>query len=135
MSKLYAITNGEYSDYHIVTLTDDRETAEQLVAKYSREGYGNEWRLEEYENATINDVRECYKVSFNRANEIIKVEQVIDADYYQRALNKEVDPKGYGNVTNVYVLANDIQHACKIASDELFRYNCENPERYYEEKE
>ncbi len=44
--KIYVLTKGEYSDYHILTATTDRALAETISEKFSAE-------IEEYENAEL----------------------------------------------------------------------------------
>lgn len=46
--KLYAVTEGAYSDYHIVTLQADREKAERIAEVLSDRGYV--YDVEEFES-------------------------------------------------------------------------------------
>lgn len=41
--KLYAVTSGEYEDYHIITLTESRRRAEKIAEMYDAD-------VEEYED-------------------------------------------------------------------------------------
>ena len=34
MKTYYAVTEGEYSDYRIITITEDKEKAERIAAAY-----------------------------------------------------------------------------------------------------
>lgn len=49
--KIYVVTQGEYSDYHIVTTFLDEKVANEFVKKMSSKinGYSNEYIIEEYE--------------------------------------------------------------------------------------
>ena len=47
MKTYYAVTEGEYSDYRIITITEDKEKAERIAAAYDGD-------VEEYEDCIIN---------------------------------------------------------------------------------
>ena len=47
MKTYYAVTQGEYSDYRIITITEDKEKAERIAAAYDGD-------VEEYEDSIIN---------------------------------------------------------------------------------
>ena len=71
--KIYAITKGDYSDYHIIALTADKERAETL-----KKIYDDEWnvaRIEEYEDGYKNMDDVYYGVCINcyRGEETIHV--------------------------------------------------------------
>lgn len=63
MSKLYAVTCGEYSDYHIVTLCSDKTKAEEIVELLNRDEPCYEAIVEEYEDGIrFNLNRDIYDV-------------------------------------------------------------------------
>lgn len=47
--KIYVITNGEYSWYHIVGVTLDKEKAEKWVKLYNAADKNNDAQIEEFE--------------------------------------------------------------------------------------
>ena len=50
MSKVYIVTSGEYSDYHIDAVFTTREKAEQFCAVHNTcERYSNFYNIEEYD--------------------------------------------------------------------------------------
>lgn len=49
MKTYYAVTQGEYSDYRIITITEDKEKAERIAAAYDGD-------VEEYEDSIINPI-------------------------------------------------------------------------------
>ena len=49
MKTYYAVTEGEYSDYRIITITEDKEKAERIAAAYDGD-------VEEYEDCIINPI-------------------------------------------------------------------------------
>lgn len=51
MAKYYAITEGEYSDYHIVHITTDKKLAEAYVKLHAHKDYDSDYmEIEEYDD-------------------------------------------------------------------------------------
>lgn len=48
MKTFYAVTAGCYSDYHIVTITDNKEQADNIVKIYSGSGWNSNTQVEEF---------------------------------------------------------------------------------------
>lgn len=74
--KIYVVTQGEYSDYHIITATTDKSIAKAIVKKFQNNGY-YEPKIEEYENAEIM-LKPCWSVFFYDDGTI---HDVIDGTY------------------------------------------------------
>lgn len=115
MGKLYAITAGSYSDYHIITLCSDKEKAYKISLLYNAE-------VEEFEDGK------------NLDTENIIFEVVFDDDYkYMNCWQCFVNPDEiklnqvtsdgnlYKNYT-VFVAAKSKEQALKIARDNLTEY-------------
>ena len=122
--KLYAVTKGEYSDYHIVTLTTNKSRAERLAKLYSDRWGGAS--VEEYEEANVNDHRIPYAVYFYTNGHIAAYLHEYD-DFY-RAERKTVLSNTSRNRTYdhlVYVLAESPEQATKIAIDRLAQWKAE----------
>ena len=53
--KVYAVTSGDYSDYHIVAITDDKEKAEALAELINKqdEYYDGSACVEEYDTKAV----------------------------------------------------------------------------------
>lgn len=63
--KVYVITKGAYSDYHICAVAATKEIAEKLQKIYSDEYSRADARIEEYDlNEAKDDVRVFYDVTF-----------------------------------------------------------------------
>ena len=67
--KVYVVTSGEYSEYHIVGITLDKQATETFVngKNATRGKYGSEFYLEEYETDDFQIIKEgCkpYKACF-----------------------------------------------------------------------
>ena len=60
MKTYYAVTEGEYSDYRIITITEDKEKAERIAAAYDGD-------VEEYEDCIINPIG-IWKVYYYEKN-------------------------------------------------------------------
>ena len=64
---LYVVTEGEYSDYHIVGIYSTKELAEK-VKKYHNGLYDypdiEEWELDKDIPVNLEDVREYYRVTY-----------------------------------------------------------------------
>lgn len=121
--KVYVITKGEYSSYHICAVTLDKNKAKSLKEKFSNELWGNavieifdtdnEEEVLKYEN-----VYACYYLEEKSA---IKV-SASDFDYYRP---KDSIVKKYRDGLYTYVLANTLEDALKIASDKFAKYRAE----------
>lgn len=114
--KVYVITQGDYSDYHICAVTLDKELAEKLCKVYSNlkyYPYFDPAQIEEYDlQQSMDDVRIMYRVEIDCGD--IEVTE----DRYE---NKE-DVFGDKNYFTAYVLARDQEHAVKIAQDRRAEY-------------
>lgn len=112
--KVYVITQGCYSDYHIVGVALDKEKAERIKSFFDRDYYSAE--IEEYdtEKWDLSDERNLYSIRIYR-DEI----SVIDNDAYYDPNVVRAYPWG---VYEVSVMAKDEEHAMKIASDMIAQY-------------
>lgn len=143
--KVYIITQGEYSDYHIVAVFNIKEDAEKFVNYMSDKYHGDPYEIEEYDigipydyiNNHIYSVKMC---SDNSANVIIK--EIAPGSYYYgdslRCKNdaKVFETEEYNYATHkntvyyyTYIFtANDKDHAKKIAFDRFAKYKAEKLE-------
>ena len=117
--KIYVVTKGGYSEYHIVTATTDREKAEKLAKKFSDDCEDAE--VEEYEDSDVY-LRKLWYVRFNENGEVEKIKLESDAFYYT---SDKVNCVCYNTCgcygiiyeTWVYVFADTEEEAIKIASE------------------
>lgn len=117
--KVYVVTEGDYSDYHIVGVTTDRETAE-AYCKISK-GDWYEPKVEEYDTKAFADIRTVkpYRVIMEKDGTTTTEEE--DGLSYETAVEHQVFhikrwDRGW-EYYEVVVLAEDEQHARKIAAD------------------
>jgi hypothetical protein len=121
--EIYIVTQGEYSDYHIVGVFTDKEKAEELC------DFGNEidsWadtRIETYESDTI-DVK-GRELFFVRMQPDGKVLEVAKAGSIYDIEDNRVGQDMNGNFYTA-CLARDKKHAIKIMAERKLRYKIEN---------
>jgi hypothetical protein len=114
MKTFYAVTDGDYSDYHIIAITDDKERAENIKKLYST---GNsEPMIEEFLDGEPKDEFLYYVTC--RANgcydafpQDFDMESLFDTN-----IVKENISNGWWKYS-VLVMAKDENHAIKIAQD------------------
>lgn len=124
MSKVYIVTAGDYSDYHICAASLDKEHAEILAEKYTdsydeaiieeyeldefleeaKQGYGWYWSSCKLENGMFGDVR------------------VGQMDSYGAGAAGKVVKALHRKQLFVDVLAKDDEHARKIAAEKFATY-------------
>ena len=127
MAKLYAITQGYYSDYTIVSLCSDKETAEKVKAKInSMKGeYDDECCIEEYEDGKfcLGENVCGWLVIFDKDGNVLSVEQ---ADFTEGVKGLTYGQRGYNGKTfqKVFIqtVAPDEQSAIKIAAEKRAMY-------------
>ena len=122
--KLYAVTKGDYSDYHIITLTADKEAAKKIAKMFS-DGEYDEAKVEEYEDGKIILGKKLYFVRVVDGN----VDDVAEdlSDYYlfdTSVLCGHI----YGGKKMLYythVLTDTAEKAEKIGKDRIMKYIAE----------
>lgn len=113
MKTFYAVTDGDYPDYHIVAITDNKERAENIKKLYS-DNYSEPMIEEFFDGEAKDEMFYC-------------VEHRTDGSY--RARPQDFDMCNFADVNVVYecngswleyyvdVFAKDGNHAIKIAQD------------------
>ena len=113
--KIYVITKGEYSEYHICAVAIDYEKACILQKKFSSKY--DPAKIEEFDTEDFNDIfaeKILYSVRFEPNGTVTNVFER-DIDYF--------DPKDnpvqvcWGKEVLVYVFAFDKESAIKIAAE------------------
>ena len=119
--KIYVVTKGVYSDYHIVMATTDHELAKKIAAKFD-ENYDTT-RIEEYGDAELM-LRPAWDVYFDKAGNVIETEECRD-EYDYQYLGK-CHERRWGNCALVVtVSADDLESAIKIAAEKRAKYLAE----------
>lgn len=124
MSKLYVVTVGRYSDYHIVALCSDKNKAEKIAACCNDGGNAN---VREFEDGARMDLdRSVFKVNMSTKFTSYGIKELFGEDKIavltgrMCKINKVIfcSDGSY----NVYVLADDADKALKIARDLVAEY-------------
>lgn len=136
--KYYAITKGSYSDYHIITITADKERAELIAKLHSTtNGCDGEARVEEYEDGEYS-LLPLFKIAYEK--EVLYVDTVnmhyaekpwVSGDYNidgeDIELNKVYSWEYDGApCLYFYVRARGEENAKKIAYDLIAEYKARN---------
>ena len=122
--KVYVITKGSYSGYHICGVSLDKEEAkkiEELVTPDWEDGM-----VEEYDTESFSPFLQGGKLYRVRLIENDEIEVNEDADYeYSIGILNKVKPMFHDGWYYVYVLAKDEDHARQIGADIMFQYKYE----------
>lgn len=123
--KIYVITAGDYSDYHICAVTDNKESAENLRILYS--SY-YEATIEEFDTTYLPEKPNEYWAIYINLDGAV---QCTVLRHYEKG--KEPDkPLNQVELTyyrySVNVIAKDRDHALKIAFDKIAEYKYEHME-------
>lgn len=105
----YVITMGDYSDYHIVAVTEDKSKAEKISKMYSTEH--GPCQIEEYKESEANTYP-VWCVTFDSAGNVYEA----FLDY-----NGEVWLK-YCSSRQIYCRAKSQEAAIKIAAEKRAKY-------------
>lgn len=111
--KIYIITKGDYSDYHICNVTTDYQKAKRY-----KEAYSNSWEeacIEVYEDEKNGKENYCW--AYDPVSNTAKINNY----NVKEGVMKNREDKIYG----VYVYAPDEKHAAKKAQDMIAKYKAE----------
>lgn len=110
--KIYIITKGDYSDYHICNVTTNYQKAQRYKEAYS-DDWGEAW-IEVYEDGEKEKERYCW--TYNSVSNTIRI-----SDYNAN----EGVLKTIGGNYRVIVYADTEKHAIKKAQDMIAKYKAE----------
>lgn len=111
--KIYVITKGDYSDYHICNVTTDYQTAKRYEEAYS-DNWGDA-HIEVYEDGANGKERYCWSYS--------PVYNIATIDEYNE--KERVKTNMRGEIYTVTVYAPDEKRAIKKAQDMIAKYKAE----------
>ena len=123
---IYVVTAGEYSAYHIIGVTANKEKAEHFCEWFNVWSY-NKANVEVYEMDRLEpygEGRYLYEVDQDASGHM-EVEQVSGFTYIDQRIN---EVWAWGARYSVPVFADDEDHARKIAADLIARYKWERSE-------
>jgi hypothetical protein len=119
MNKIYVVTSGEYSDYHIDGIFDNKDKANAFVKKFSSDDYGGKCYVEEYElNPYSEEMQKDYNPYFVR---MMKNGDVDEIYINKSSFGFRGDSNKYGFDIGgnlfFHILAKDKEHAIKITNE------------------
>jgi hypothetical protein len=127
MAKVYVITKGCYSDYHICAVTLDKEKAERLRKLFDG-GSMDEARIEEWDTEQHVDLlsgRKPYFVLFRENGDVLSVtEDEYCIEYFEPKIFV-FHHRYYGDVLKTAVYADSREAAVKIAAEKRAKYLAE----------
>ena len=124
---IYVVTAGDYSAYHIIGVTANKEKAEHFCEWFNVWSY-NKANVEVYELDRLEpygEGRYLYEVDQDVSGHM-EVEQVSGLTYTDQAIN---EVWAWRTSYSVPVFADDEDHAKKIAADLIARYKWERSEK------
>jgi hypothetical protein len=109
----YAVTKGEYSDYHIITITTNKEKAEFLAKRFS-----DKWDEAKVEEYTENEIlfKPLWYVLFDHKGNV-EYARCESANSYAYVNYVNKPDYSFCNKIRVYVTADDKESAIKIAAE------------------
>ena len=115
MKTFYAVTDGDYSDYRIIAITDNKERAENIKKLYS--GKHSEPIIEEFFDSESKD-EAFYCVRYDTDGSYDVNLRDFDSEYFSN-INIIKENTFYNDwwKYRVFVMAKDKPHAIKIAQD------------------
>lgn len=128
MEKIYIVTSGSYSDYHIVAVFSEKEKADLYLDKMLSGRYDDEdveeWGVDVEEVPELLRHNYIYEVAMDRQGNLIKIE-FASGDQLESAQKKNwyISRDIFTKVNNgepyfrTCVLAKDKSHAIKIAGE------------------
>lgn len=115
MKTYYAVTDGDYSDYHIIAITDNKERAENIKKLYSSK-YSEPMIEEFFDGEAKNEA--LYNVLYNTDGSYNVTLQTFDKEYSSDInIVRENVSNNHWWKYQVFVIAKDENHAIKIAQD------------------
>ena len=116
--KLYAVTKGDYSDYHIITLTASKDAAKKIAKRFSGT---DDAIVEEYEDGEIILGKELYFVRMVDGN--IDDVSVDESDYalFDTSVHEGCMYNGK-SMQYTFVLTDSAEKAAKIGKDRIMKY-------------
>lgn len=115
MKTFYAVTDGDYSDYHIIAITDNKERAENIKKLYS--GKHSEPIIEEFFDSESKD-EAFYCVRYDTDGSYDVNLRDFDSEHFSNIniINENTFYNDWWKY-RVFVMAKDKPHAIKIAQD------------------
>lgn len=126
--KLYAVTKGDYSAYHIIALTAKKDVAEKLAKQFSKRSGPcaiiEPANVEEYEDGEYLIGKSVYFIRVKNG-EVTQIEDGSADDtwiYTEEVIYDETVLKDACGGYYTYVVSDDADKAAKIGKDRIMQY-------------
>lgn len=112
MDKIYIVTTGEYSDYHIVKVFNDKQKAEKYIQLYNQK---NDYEydkldLEEYDiTNTVPEYKDYIHIVYDITNDDLYIDTIRDWDNYYEE-KTQYDARIYKDSENPNIKSNMTEH-------------------------
>ena len=107
--KIYVVTKGCYSDYHIITATTDE--------KFSEDYSWGKAKVEVYEDAEI-FMKPCYFLRFDKSGNVIESREESDSEYgYEQTQGEDILGNFY-----THIPTDSMEAAIKIGAERRAMY-------------
>ena len=119
--KLYAVTKGDYSDYHIIALTASKDAAKKIAKRFNG---ADDAKVEEYEDGEIILGKELYFVRMVDGN----IDDVTEDGSEYNLFDTSVyhgNTWGGKPIYYTHVLTDSAEKAEKIGKDRIMKYIAE----------
>lgn len=114
----YAITKGEYSDYHIIAITSDKETAQAIADRFST--YDDVANVEEYEDGKFLMGGLIYMVWADKNG--LRGVEIAEADYHVGEIGSVSAASYLSDTLITFVVADSEEKAAKIGKDRIMKF-------------
>lgn len=125
MSKIYIVTSGSYSDYHICSVFSTKKDANGFVGSFAKDKYDN-FRVEEYEldefKDQIKNHRSLYFVRMKENGDTLEIEK--RSTFYRDGCCENMFDVEKNLIMEVW--ADDEKHAVKIVNEKRVQLIAEN---------
>ena len=111
--KIYVVTKGDYSDYHIITATTNEKHAKKIAKKFGAE-------VEIYDNSEIY-TKNIFEINFDIKGNVTDCYKMTSE--YDYPLNNEIRSYSFG--IELEVEADNEQSAIKIAAEKRAKFLAE----------
>jgi hypothetical protein len=122
MSKIYLVTEGDYSDYHVCGVFSTKENAQKYIDHFGSSGgagNSNDPDIEEFEldsDIELFNTHKPYFIKMLRDGTVkAAYEEGINDFVWRNAVDGEVNYQQY--IMTTHVLATSMEHAIKVANE------------------
>lgn len=115
--KIYVITDGECSDYHIITATTDEKMAKSIAKRYDA-------NIEEYDDAElILNMKSVYFIRFDESGTVVSTRNTTNDYCFYRDIGICRLDAAHG--VFVAIEADSLEEAIKIAAEKRAKFLAE----------